>query len=675
MKSLLSHFPRPTSLIAVLVIGLLIGRCFSPVATNGQAQSPVAKESEPVEQIWTCSMHPSVHAKHPGKCPICGMTLIPLESGSAKADGPRTLRLEDGQKALAGIRTAPVVRKELAHTVRLVGKLAVDETALATLSAWVGGRLDRLFVDYTGLTVRADDHMAEIYSPQLFHAQEELIVAVESAKQTEAKQDPELAKIANATVMAARKKLSLYGLSDEQMQEIIDRGTPSDHITLTAPIGGTVIHRGAVEGQYVKEGDSLFTIADLKHLWLELDAYESDMPWIRYGQEVMFEVDAWPGEMFRGKITFIDPVLNPITRTVHLRVEVNNEDGRLRPEMYVRAKVQTMVVGLGTPAAIDMAGKWMCPMHPKIVTEEEGVCPICGMDLETVESLGYLAATAKEDLPLLIPVSAPLLTGNRALVFVELKDGELHGASVFEARDVVLGPRAGDYFVVREGLKEGEIVVSRGAFTIDSELQLRGKPSMMAPKGGGAGGGHAGMPGMKGMKGMDSMEGMEDMDSMEMPQPEEEQSSLKFRQANGRMLFAVATVGDLLADDDFAAAEKQVQRLLAELKSIDATSAPQNAANSLQALADAAQLCAQAKDLDSLRTAFAKLQAPSVDLAQSFGYVGVEKELAIFHCPMALGNGADWIDFHGDDTRNPYYGSSMLGCGDETQTISGFQQQ
>ncbi len=684
MKYLLSLLPRPTTILLVLFFGILIGRCFTPVTTDSapdrgteSGMAAMAHEQdhqvETSPEVWTCSMHPSVQMPGPGSCPLCGMDLIPLDHGGGSSDGPRTLRLEEGQKAIAGIRTTRVERREIAHEVRLVGKLAVDETALATLSAWVGGRLDRLYVDYTGLKVRAGDHMAEIYSPQLFHAQEELIVAVESARRFAGNLDESLQKISHSTVVAARKKLALYGLTEEQMVEIVEKGEPSEQITLNAPIGGTVIHRNAVEGQYVVEGAPLYTIADLEQLWLELDVYESDLPWVRYGQEVQFEVDAWPGESFRGEITFLDPVLDPATRTVHVRVEIDNRDGRLRPEMYVRAKLQTMVHGMGEPAPVDLSGKWMCPMHPEIITDSEGECPICDMPLETSESLGYVVDMTDQGPPLLIPISAPLLTGDRAIVFVQRPGEELHGASIFEARDIVLGPRAGDFFVVKEGLEEGEIVVSRGAFTIDSELQLRGKPSMMAPKGGGGGGGHAGMPGMGDAS---QGEGMEDMPAMgdkeDVPQ---EETSARFRGENGKLLMALTDLGEAMASDDLIAAQKVVGTMTVILHPLHGEAIPASAASDLETLRTAVAEAAKAIQLDDLRVVFDRMQAPAVALAKRYGYLGLERELAIFHCPMALERGADWIDFHGDGTRNPYYGASMLKCGSETMTIPGFEQQ
>ena len=231
---------------------------------------------------------------------------------------------------------------------------------------------------------------------------------------------------------------------------------------------------------YVTTGTPIYTVADLSEVWVKLDAYESDLPWIRYGQEVTFSAEAHPGETFKGWISFIDPMLDPKTRTVKVRVNVSNPDGRLKPEMFVRAVVQSQVVREGMVMDPNMAGQWVCPMHPSVVRAEAGTCDICGMDLVTTESLGYVAADEAGQPPLVIPASAPLITGRRAVVYVEKPESE---HPTFEGREVVLGPRAGDYYIVESGLSEGQRVVTKGNFKIDSALQIQAKPSMMNPGG------------------------------------------------------------------------------------------------------------------------------------------------------------------------------------------------
>jgi len=298
---------------------------------------------------------------------------------------------------------------------------------------------------------------------------------------------------AEATVEAARDKLKLWGLKDEQVEEIEKRGEPADHITIYAPMSGTVVHKNAQEGMYVQTGTRIYTIADLRRVWVLMDAYESDLEWLRYGQEVEFTPEAYAGETFVGLIAFIDPVVNAKTRTVKVRVNVPNLEGKLKPEMFVRALVRANVARGGRVMEPDLAGKWMCPMHPEVVADDFGACGVCGMDLVTTESRGYLPVDAAESTkPLVIPVSAALVTGTRAVVYVYVEDPEAEKAEKpsfsFEGREIVLGPRAGDHYIVRHGLKEGELVVTRGNFKIDSALQIEAKPSMMTPEGGGGGG-------------------------------------------------------------------------------------------------------------------------------------------------------------------------------------------
>jgi Cu(I)/Ag(I) efflux system membrane fusion protein len=204
-----------------------------------------------------------------------------------------------------------------------------------------------------------------------------------------------------------------------------------------------------------------------------------DMMWVRYGQEVEFLTEAYPGQVFKGTISFIDPVLNTKTRTVKLRVNVENPEAKLKPEMFVRAVVRAKIAHGGKVMDKTMAGKWICPMHPDVVKTEVGICDICGMDLVTTESLGYVKVDTPKEAPLVIPASAPLITGARAVVYVQLPETE---KPTYEGREVILGPRAGDYYIVESGLAEGEVVVTNGNFKIDSALQIQAKPSMMNPE-------------------------------------------------------------------------------------------------------------------------------------------------------------------------------------------------
>jgi Cu(I)/Ag(I) efflux system membrane fusion protein len=457
------------------------------VKAETEIQRALSERAVPEKEVeYTCSMHPQIRQPGPGKCPICQMDLIPVEADTGVSQ--REYVLSESAKNLSEIEVAEVERKYVAAEVRLVGKVDYDERLLGHITAYFPGRLERLFVDYTGIPVQKGDHMVTIYSPELLSTQEELLQAIKAAKQLEDSDIRELRGAAERTVEAVREKLRLWGLTVEQVEEIEKRGKPSDRVTLYSPMGGIVIHKNAVEGMYVNTGTRIYTIADLKKVWVKLDAYESDLQWIRLGQKVTFTTEAYPGEPFEGKIAFIDPVVNPTTRTIKVRVNVPNEDGKLKPEMFVRAVVRSEVAIGGKVMDPDLAGKWMCPMHPEIVESGAGTCEICEMPLVRTEELGYVAPTEEEAAkPLVIPATAALLTGKRAIVYVQLPKAD---QPTYEGREIVLGPRAGDYYIVRSGLEEGELVVTRGAFKIDSALQLLAKPSMMIPEGGGGASAH-----------------------------------------------------------------------------------------------------------------------------------------------------------------------------------------
>ncbi len=444
-----------------------------------------ARPAKQETQLWTCSMHPQIKLPKPGKCPICFMDLIPVEAEDDEGGGMRELSVSEYSAKLMEIETAPVERKFVSAEIRMVGKVDYDETRVSYISAWVPGRLDRLFVDYTGVPVRKGDHMVYLYSPELLTAQEELLQAIEAVKKLERSDVSVIRETSKATVTAAREKLRLWGLTSKQIAEIEKRGKTSDHTTIYSPSSGIVIHKNAQEGMYVNTGTKIYTIADLSQVWVRLDAYESDLIWLRYGHNVEFTTESYPGEVFNGTISFIDPILNQATRTVKVRVNVANPELKLKPGMFVRAVARAKVASSGKVMDAALAGKWICPMHPGEVKDSAGSCSTCGMPLVRTESLGYVGVDPeKTDKPLVIPASAALVTGKRAIVYVVVTDKE---KPTYEGREIVLGPRAGDYYLVRRGLKEGERVVTKGSFKIDAELQIRAKPSMMTPEGGAAG--------------------------------------------------------------------------------------------------------------------------------------------------------------------------------------------
>ncbi|MEN8140712.1 MAG: efflux RND transporter periplasmic adaptor subunit [Thermodesulfobacteriota bacterium] len=380
------------------------------------------------DTIWTCAMHPQIQLPEPGQCPICFMDLIEVkkQKPGAGAASLRQIKFDERARLLARVEVTAVRRAAGTRQTRLVGKVDYDERSVGRITAWVAGRIDRLDVDYSGAVVKKGQVMAQIYSPELRTAQTELIQAQGAFNQARGSKSELVRQSSGRTLAAAKEKLKLLGLPQAQIAKILKTGKSADHINIIAPMGGIVISKDVVEGMYVKTGAPLLTIADLRHLWVILAAYESDLAQVKLGRQVEFRVEAYPGQVFQGRVAYIDPLVDPKSRTVGVRLNVENPDGRLLPGMFVQAVLQ---------------GK----------------------------------AAKEDDAPLVIPASAPLLTGKRALVYVEIKEG------VYEGREVVLGPRAGELYEVRSGLKEGEKVVSRGSFKIDSAIQIQAGPSMMNP--------------------------------------------------------------------------------------------------------------------------------------------------------------------------------------------------
>lgn len=596
------------AVVAPLALGFLIGRWTSPPAGPGASNAPAeAVASQP--ETWTCSMHPQIQTPEPGDCPICGMDLIPLKPDAGNDLGPRAMVMSRNALALADIQTTAVVQAFPEVEVSLVGRLELDETRVRSLTARFPARIDKLFVNYTGAPVNQGEHLAMVFSPELSTAEHELIMAHQ--------QDPN-----GSLARAAREKLRLWDLLPDQIDEIIANGKASDRFELRAPVGGIVVTKNVNEGDYVSTGEPLFRIADLGRLWLFLDAYESDLQWLRFGQQVEFTVEAWPGESFTGQIAFIEPEFDRMTRTVAVRVNVPNEDMRLKPGMFARGTVKVEVAEGGRVHAPDMAGKWISPMHPEIVKDGPGPCDVCGMDLVPAESLGYVDIPEGEA-PLVVPASAVLRTGKRAVVYVELADTE---QPTFEGREIVLGPRAGDVFLVGEGLSEGERVVTRGAFKIDSALQIQARPSMMNPAEG------------------------HDQDGHYVA---DEPLHIDPSTAAGLMedYFALQSA---MADDDFPGAIDALKSMMAKT-------------GHHGPLPDLIHTMLAAEDMEALRRpSFHVLSNAFIEAVQA-DPAAFSGDIYLMSCPMVYNdrenNSADWLQNH-DKLLNPYFGEMMLRCGE-----------
>jgi Cu(I)/Ag(I) efflux system membrane fusion protein len=717
---------------ALLLIAFLVGymagggrRAAAPPSKEAHREDAVSRQVEEAAATWTCSMHPQIRLPEPGQCPICFMDLIPVKenapTGAIEAVSLRQMTFSPEARKLAEVVVQPVERGSVSVETRMVGKVDYDETRLGHITAWMGGRIDKLYVDYTGSVVKKGQPMAEIYSPELLTAQAELIQASKAIRELEKSGLQRVKDSAKQTERAAREKLRLLGLPEGQIKAVLERGTPSDHITLHATMSGVVIQKDILEGMYVKTGERIYTIADLSRVWVVLEAYESDLPWVKLRQDVEFQTDAYPGEIFKGKVVYIDPIVNEKTRTVKVRLDVPNPKGKLKPGMFVRASKQSAVKG------------------------DQG--------------------------SLVIPASAPLITGKRAIVYVQIPGKE----GTYEGKEIVLGPRAGDHYIVRSGLVEGELVVTKGNFKIDSAVQLQAKPSMMNPQGEKTRHRHAHddgtfSSGPRAQMGQSSFQLPAHLAS-KLPQLitayEETKRSLetqdleKIRQANKAFYDALDGIDPgslkgpaalawkehtmLLRNDTFLGSEadtrEEAARLFVTLTEhfghfradfVRAAPAPlplpmanvssdfrkqldlvldsylelqaSLAADDVRAATDAGArvnralqkldisllqedahrvwleafekikaglgLILKAEDIEGIRRGFEPL---SVGLAEAIDHLGVDRDKSLFelYCPMAFNDtGALWLQ-EDQDIRNPYFGAAMLQCGEVQRQLRG----
>lgn len=364
--------------------------------------------------IWTCAMHPQIRKTEPGKCPICGMDLIPLnQSGESKIDSS-AVQLTKEAAQLANVHTSVVTREKPLKEVRLYGKVQADERLIQSQVSHIPGRIEKLLINFTGEPVRKGQSLAIIYSPELVTAQQELL---EAAKMKGSQ--PEIYE-------AAKDKLRQWKLTDNQIASIESSGTLQNNFTLESNTSGVVTARRVNNGDHISQGAVLFEVADLSNVWVMFDAYESDLAFLKIGDLINFTVQALPGENFTGKILFIDPVIDPYTRVAKVRIEMSNESGKLKPEMFATGIIK---------AQLD--NYWNS---------------------------------------LVIPISAVLWTGKRSIVYVKQPGTE---EPVFRLREIELGPKLGNSYIIESGLAEGEEIVTEGAFSVDASGQLEGVPSMM----------------------------------------------------------------------------------------------------------------------------------------------------------------------------------------------------
>lgn len=399
-----------------LLIGLLLGWLIFGGSSDGHNHAEEHSHEHAEEQVWTCSMHPQIRQDKPGKCPLCAMDLTPLKTSGAGDDmiDPDAIQISREAIALANIQTSIVNRANPIKHLQLYGTIQADERLSQSQTSHVSGRIEKLFVNFTGEQVKQGQTIATIYSPELLNAQQELLEALK------------MQNVSPALIDAAREKLRLWKLSDEQIAKIEQSEVASPQVEIKANTSGIVVGKKINQGDYISQGSVLFDIANLSNVWAMFDAYEADLPFLRVGDKLEYTLQAVPGKTFSGKISFINPILDPTTRTAKVRVETSNPGMLLKPEMYVNANIE--------------------------------------------------APLKQFDNQLVIPKSAVLWTGKRSIVYVKQPNTE---TPAFIMHEVDLGPSLGDAYVVLSGINDGDEIVTNGAFTVDASAQLEGKRSMM----------------------------------------------------------------------------------------------------------------------------------------------------------------------------------------------------
>lgn len=399
--------------IGILGAGLALGWLIFGNSTKGSTASEKNLSESKTEEIWTCSMHPQIRQPEPGDCPICGMDLIPLETSSSNSN-PLVFEMTDDAVKIANIQTTVVGSGSVnAKGLKLSGKIKADETNSASIVSHISGRIEKLFISYTGEKVNEGQKIASIYSPKLIIAQKELL---EAYKVKDA--NP---KLYEATV----NKLKFWKITEEQIESIITSKEVIESFNIYAGFSGVVLNKKVSVGDYLKEGDVLFDIQNLNQLWAIFDVYETDLGGIKTGNKISFNTPAIPNKIFTSSIVFIDPVINPATRTATIRTTINNQNQLLKPEMFLE---------------------------------------------------GTINNTSSNNVSILVPKSAVLWTGERSVVYIKLPD--LPTPS-FEFREVTLGESNGTSYTILDGLNNGDEVVTNGAFVIDASAQLNNQSSMM----------------------------------------------------------------------------------------------------------------------------------------------------------------------------------------------------
>jgi Cu(I)/Ag(I) efflux system membrane fusion protein len=619
MKKLINNIKDNYKLVTgILITGIVIGWAIfglngrNPSGLSDAGDNTGIADESPESTVWTCSMHPQIKQDKPGDCPICGMDLIPLQKMES-AEGvydPNEIMMSDAAAKLAEVQTTIVTMARPEKTIHLQGKVEADERKMAEITSRFGGRIEKLFVNFTGDYVGKGDKLATIYSPELVTAQKELLEAY-SMKDSR----PGLYE-------AARTKLLLWDLTADQIRKIEDAREPLVYFDVLSPISGTIMKRNVSLGDYVKQGDKLFMVTDLSRLWVMFDAYESDLPWIKTGDRIEFEVRSLPSQKFKGKVAYVDPFIDPITRSAKVRVDIDNPGQRLKPQMFAGGLLYS--------------------------------------------------STASDTDKLLVPKSAVLWTGKRSVVYVRVPDRE---SPTFIHREITLGAETGNYYVVVEGLKEGEEIATNGVFKVDAAAQLEGKRSMMNRAGSEdqnkTGHDHTSNDDLDhSASGMQDMRGVNETDQQVVNINRYEVDPLFRKQLTG-LYETYLPMKDAFVETNPKKVRKAAKKLMPAIEGVNMNllegQAHMEFMDLVKILKESVFAIQESKDIEVQRKNFSDFNNAFYRLIKSFGLEG--QKVYYQFCPMAFNDkGAFWLSSD-EEISNPYFGDVMLRCGEVKEVI------
>src|SRR5690554_5212976 len=569
---------------ALLAIGIILGYLFFGTTNEEVLNHKASDTIEPENQMWTCSMHPQIQQPESGDCPICGMNLIPAEAG---ADGlsPQEIRMTENAMALANIQTITV------------GNTSITDGNSMLLSGKIMPNEESNAVQAGNFDGRIEKLNVNFTGEEVRKGQ--LLATVYAPALVAAQQElltaASMKESQPALYKAVRNKLKLWKLSESQIDKIEASGKVQENFPIYATVSGTVSEKMAEEGDYVKQGQPIVKVSNLSTVWAMFDAYENQISQLKEGQKITVITNAYPNKEFEATISFIDPSLNTQSRTVSVRATLNNKEGLFKPGMFVTSKVQ-------------------------------------------------MSRSNEKQSNISIPASAVLWTGKRSLVYVKTNPSE----PIFEMREVGLGAKQGDMYIILDGLKNGEEVVTNGTFTVDAAAQLQGKKSMMNSSG---------------QEEIDPKNHLAEIERQEVP--------LKFQNQLKAVFDNYMVIEKALVNDNAETPKTAASALLKSIKNVDMTLVKEEPAHSRWMLLDkelqeSALAISKTSDIKEQRDHFIHLSAHLINAVKTFG---INQKVYVDYCPMVNNDvGAFWLSTE-EEILNPYFGASMLRCGEITDEI------